>query len=100
MQDSASIVFVGAGKRARSHLDAFLDLFPLRDIWVFGRGEANGLALCKKAEALGLTARDHTVPRQPVEGADIVVADSSAENLDWTPLRLPIYDSMTLERVA
>ena len=81
---------MGAGTRARSHLDAFLDLFPLRDVRVFGRGEANGLALSKKAEALGLTARDHTVPRQAIDGADIVLADPSAENLDWTPLRLPI----------
>ena len=39
-------------------------------------------ALCKKAGALGLTARDHTVARQAIEGADIVVAGPSAENLD------------------
>ena len=39
-------------------------------------------APCKKAEALGLTARDHTVPRQAIEGVDIVVAGPSAENLD------------------
>ena len=80
--DPTSIVFAGAGAQARSHLDAFLDLFPLRDVLVFGRGEANGLALCKKAEALGLTASYHTVARQAIEGADIVVEGPSAENLD------------------
>ena len=79
--DPASIVFAGAGAQARSYLDAFLDLFPLRDVRVFGRGEANGLALSKKAEALGLTARYHTIARQAIEGADIAVAGPSAENI-------------------
>ena len=59
---------------ARSHLDAFLDLFPLRDVRVFERGEVNRLALCKNAEALRLTVTDYTDPRQAIEGADIVVS--------------------------
>ena len=72
--DSASIAFIGAGAQARSHLDAFLDQFPLRDVRVFGRGEANRLALCNKAEKLGLAATDFRDPRQAIEGADIVVS--------------------------
>ena len=46
------------------------------------RSHTSVKALCKKDEALGLTARDHTVARQAIEGADIVVAGPSAENLD------------------
>jgi len=73
-KDSESIAFIGSGAQARSHLDAFLDLFPLRHMRVFGRGEANRAALCQKAENLGLTAVDCDEPRRAVEGADIVVS--------------------------
>jgi len=72
--DSASIAFVGAGAQARSHLDAFLDLFPLREVRVFGRGAANRLTLCQKAEGLGLRAIDCRDPRETIEGADIIVS--------------------------
>jgi ornithine cyclodeaminase/alanine dehydrogenase len=73
-KDSESIAFIGSGAQARSHLDAFLDLFPLRHMRVFGRGEANRASLCEKAENLGLSAVDCDDPRRAVEGADIVVS--------------------------
>lgn len=58
----------------RSHLDVFLDLFPLRHVRVFGHGEADRTALCKKrTENLGLMADDCNEPRRGVEGADVVV---------------------------
>jgi ornithine cyclodeaminase/alanine dehydrogenase len=72
--ESETIAFIGAGAQARSHLDAFLDLFPLREVRLFGRGEANRTALCRKAEALGLTAIDCGDPRQAIEGADLIVS--------------------------
>ncbi|MEL0019533.1 MAG: ornithine cyclodeaminase family protein [Rickettsiales bacterium] len=72
--DSESIAFIGSGAQARSHLEAFLDLFPLRSVRVFGRGEPNRMALCRKAEDLGLHATDYGDPRDAVEGADIVVS--------------------------
>ena len=72
--DAETIAFVGSGAQARSHLDAFRDLFPLRHIRVFGRGETNRRALCAKAEALGMTALDCTEPRAALEGADIIVS--------------------------
>ena len=54
--NSASIAFIGCGVEARSHLDAFCDLFPVREIRAFGRGTENRDALCRVAEARGLTA--------------------------------------------
>ncbi len=71
---SETIAFIGSGAQARSHLDAFLDLFPLREVRVFGRGEANRALLCRKAEARGLTAIDCGDPRSAVGDADIVVS--------------------------
>lgn len=72
--DSETVAFIGSGAQARSHLDAFLDLFPLRKVRIFGRGQANRDALCRKAEALGLAAEDCTDPRAAVEEADIIVS--------------------------
>lgn len=72
--ESETIAFIGAGAQARSHLDAFLDLFPLREVRLFGRGEANRKMLCRKAEALGLAAIDCDDPRQTIEGADLIVS--------------------------
>lgn len=71
---SEIIAFIGSGAQARSHLDAFLDLFPLREVRVFGRGQANREALCRKAEGLGLSAVDCVEPCAAIAGADIIVS--------------------------
>jgi ornithine cyclodeaminase/alanine dehydrogenase len=71
--DSASIAFIGCGVQARSHLDAFCDIFPLREIRAFGRGTANRDALCRAAEARGLTAVASETARDAIDGADLVV---------------------------
>src|SRR5262249_9813587 len=52
--DSSVAAFIGSGVQARSHLRAFADLFPLREVRVFGRGQANIDALCQAAERLKL----------------------------------------------
>lgn len=72
--DSETIAFIGSGAQARSHLDALRELFPLRHVRIFGRGETNRRALCGKAEALGMSALDCTDPRAALDGADIVVS--------------------------
>ena len=40
-KDSAVVAFLGCGVQARSHLQAFSDLFPLKEARLFGRGQAN-----------------------------------------------------------
>ena len=72
-RDSASIAFIGCGVEARSHLDAFCDLYPLREIRAFGRGTQNRDALCRIAEARGLSAIASKTAREAVEGADLIV---------------------------
>src|SRR6185503_1609774 len=71
--DSSSIAFIGCGVEARSHLDAFCDFYPVREIRAFGRGPENRDALCRIAEARGLAAIASKTAREAVEGADLIV---------------------------
>jgi ornithine cyclodeaminase/alanine dehydrogenase-like protein (mu-crystallin family) len=71
--DSASAAFIGCGVEARSHLDAFCDIFPLREIHAFGRGAANRDALCRAAAARGLIAIASETPKDAIGHADLVV---------------------------
>ncbi len=76
--DASSIGFVGCGVQARSHLDAFADLFPLKTARLFGRGQAN---IDKLSAALA--ARDITVERcdsgqDAIEDVDLVVTSITA----------------------
>ena len=71
--ESATIAFVGSGVQARSHLDAFLAIFPLKEARVFGRGRANVDALCSYAEGKGLSATAPATAEEALTGADIVV---------------------------
>jgi len=72
-KDSASIAFIGCGVQARSHLEVFSDLFPLREIRAFGRGVRNRDVLCQLAQSRGLEAAPCDTANRAVEGADIVV---------------------------
>ena len=71
--EASSIAFVGAGQQARSHLRTFSDLFPIREIRIVGRGQANIDSLTAMAEGQGQTARTCTTAREALEGADLVV---------------------------
>jgi ornithine cyclodeaminase/alanine dehydrogenase len=72
--DSAIAGFVGCGVQARSHLQAFAAMFPLREVRAFGRGNPNRDELCRIAEGMGLTARASPTARDAVQGADLVVS--------------------------
>ena len=82
---AARVAFIGAGVQARSHLDAFAAMFPLSEIAVWSRGQANIDRLCGKAEAMGLAASVCESPEAAMAGADLVVAsitlDYAAEPL-------------------
>ena len=90
--DSASIAFIGCGVEARSHLDAFCDLFPVREIRAFGRGTENRDALCRIAEARGLTAIASKTAREAVEGADLIVT-----SVTLVPNLAPFLDARWLK---
>lgn len=65
--------FVGCGVQARSHLELFAGLYPLRAIRAYGRGQANIDRLCALAKDLGLQAEVAQTPEAALTDADIVV---------------------------
>ncbi len=71
--DSRVVAFVGCGVQARSHLQAFAELFPLQEVRAFGRGKTNIDLLCRQADELGLGCLPCADPRDALEGADLVV---------------------------
>ncbi len=72
--DAAVAAFIGCGAQAHAHLDAFSQIFPLREIRILGRGKSNRDILCQKARALGLTAHDCDTAQSAVMDADIIIS--------------------------
>ena len=72
-KDARVIGFVGTGVQARSHLDAFAELFPLTELRMFGRGQANKDILRAKAESMGLSVEDCASGQEVVESVDLLV---------------------------
>ena len=71
---STRMAFVGAGAQARSHLDAFAALFPLREVAIFGRGRANTDRLAERAARKGLQVAICENAEAALEGADLVMS--------------------------
>ena len=70
---ASTIGFVGCGVQARSHLDAFAEIFPLKHMRMFGRGQANKDLLAQAAEQHGLTVEDCASGQEVVENCDLLV---------------------------
>ena len=66
--------FIGCGVQAKSHLRIFAELFPLKEIRVFGRGRKKRDAMCRGAEDLGLSAVDCSTAQETVSDADLVLS--------------------------
>jgi len=72
--DSSTVAFIGCGVQAKSHLKAFADLFPLEEIRVFGRGQANIDSLCEVAENMSLKSIRCSTGEETVRNADLIVS--------------------------
>ncbi len=75
---AASIGFVGCGVQARSHLDAFADLFPLKSARLFGRGQANIDLLTAALGERGVSVEVCASGQDAIEGVDLVVTSITA----------------------
>ncbi|MBT4522360.1 MAG: ornithine cyclodeaminase family protein [Halieaceae bacterium] len=75
--DSGVVAFIGCGVQAQSHLRALVDLFPLREIRMLGRGRPNLDALSRTGEEMGLSIIECKSAREAMEGADLVVSSVS-----------------------
>ncbi|MHA1554718.1 MAG: ornithine cyclodeaminase family protein [Alphaproteobacteria bacterium] len=71
---ASSVAFIGSGVQALSHLDAFADLFPLKEMSVFARGRTNIEKLCAAAAEKGLRTRVARDGREAVAEADLIVS--------------------------
>lgn len=71
--NAETVAFVGAGVQARSHLEAFSELFPLKSIRVYGRGKANTDKLCLLTRDMGLEAETVANAEDALRDADLVV---------------------------
>jgi len=117
---AASIAFIGCGVEARSHLDAFAEMFPVKEIRAFGRGRPNIDRLCDAARDKGLAARACEDPRETLEGADLVVTSVTLDYsitpfldarwlkpgafatitdlaLPWMPAGMPAFDTIVVD---
>lgn len=90
--DSTTAAFIGCGVQARGHLEALIDLFPLREIRAFGRGSINRDTLCQLARSRGLAAVPCDTARSAIDGADIVVT-----SLTLVPAPVPFVDARWLK---
>jgi ornithine cyclodeaminase/alanine dehydrogenase len=80
---SKTIAFVGCGVQADSHLTAFKDMFPLKQVIAAGRGSKNIERFSTFAAGLGLSCRQAS-PEEAARQADIVVT-SITLNYDTQP---------------
>jgi ornithine cyclodeaminase/alanine dehydrogenase len=73
-EDSESIGFLGCGVQAHSHLHALRLVLPkLKQVVACSRSESSAARLAEAAKALGMQARTTRVPREAVEGLDVVI---------------------------
>lgn len=92
LPDASSAAFIGCGVQARSHLQAFAALFPLREIHVFGRGAASREAFCRHAKSMGLSAFMPQTPQEALQDADLVVT-----SVTLSPQLVPFLDARWLK---
>ncbi len=91
-KDSSVAAFIGCGVQAKSHLKAFSDLFPLKEIRLIGRGQPNINSLCDEAEKLSLSAVVCRSGEEAVTGADLVVS-----SVTYSPNFVPFLDANWLK---
>ena len=71
--DAATVAFIGTGTQARSHLTLFHQMFPLKHVKIFGRGQANIDRLGDLAAQMGLQSEVSDSPEAAMASADLVV---------------------------
>lgn len=90
--ESANAAFIGCGVQALSHLHAFAELYPLKEVRAFGRSAAGRDRLCRAAEHLELTAVPAASAQEAIEGADLVFS-----SVPSAPDLVPFLDPGWLE---
>lgn len=89
--DAQSIGFIGTGVQARSHLTAFGDLFSLRHMKMFGRGQPNKDVLAGDAAARGLSVEDCSTAQDVLASVDLLVT-----TITHTSVERPFLDAAAM----
>ncbi len=74
-----TLAVLGSGVQAHAHLEAFAELFRLREAVLWGRTAERVRALAERAEELGLRWRTAGSAEEAVRAADVVVLATHAE---------------------
>ncbi|HNP50716.1 MAG TPA: ornithine cyclodeaminase family protein [Nitrosomonas nitrosa] len=93
--ESCIAAFIGCGIQARSHLQAFSSLFPLKEVRAFSRGSKNRDAFCQAVEKLGISAVACRNAEEAVKGADLVIS-----TVTLSPTLVPFIDARWLKAGA
>ena len=78
--ESRVIAFIGSGLQARAHLLALAEIFPLAEVRILGRGQANIDALHALAAERGMAVHLATDPKDVMAGADLIVSSITREH--------------------
>lgn len=90
--DASIAAFIGCGVQAHSHLQALAELFPLKQVYAFGRGTVSRDAFCQSAEKMGLTTIASKTAQEAVQDADLIVTA-----VTLSPQLVPFLDASWLK---
>jgi ornithine cyclodeaminase/alanine dehydrogenase len=91
-KDASVAAFIGTGVQARSHLEAFSDMFPLERIRIFGRGQANIDRLAEIADGLSLESEVCASGNEAIDGADLIIT-----SVTWSADLVPFLDAARMK---
>ncbi len=73
-KDSSIVACIGCGVQAKSHLQTFSDIFPLKEVRLLGRGKSNIDSLCEEATQRSITPVVCHSAKEAIECADLVIS--------------------------
>lgn len=90
--DASIAAFIGCGVQAHSHLRALAEIFPLKQVNVFGRGAASRDAFCRSAEKMDLLVVTTQTAQEAIQDADLIVT-----SVTLSPQLVPFIDAHWLK---
>ena len=87
-ETSSAMAFLGCGVQARAHLAAFVEAYPIKSVYLFGRGKANIDSLAEMARNLGCDVHIADSAEGAMRSADVIVS-----SLTRDPGREPFLDA-------
>lgn len=90
--DASIAAFIGCGVQAHSHLHAFAEMFPLKQVRAFGRGTASRDEFCRSAEKIGFSVIACKTAQEAVQDADLIVT-----SVTLSPQLIPFLNACWLK---